>query len=569
MRPLYLRASGQAVAAVHHPARPAPSGTGVVLVPPLGWDDQCAYRPRRDWAEALAGAGHAALRIDLPGTGDSEGGPLDPGRVDAWVAAVAAAAEWLREDGCGRVTVVGVGVGGLIALAAIARNEAIDDAVLWGMPARGRTAVRELKAFGRLEWATLGEEPEPLPDGEIMAGGHRFSAETVAALSALDSEALLDRRAPRRALVLGKDGSDPAAKELEALRAAGTDVTTGSGRGLTEMLAIPQASRAPTGVIETVNRWLAAAPPATGTAGGAPAPEAIELSVDGVTVRETMLFFPGGPGRLFGVLTEPVGRPAVGSALLLNPGAIRHIGPNRMWTETARRWAVMGISTLRMDIEGMGDADGDPAPYRDGAGLYRPLVKEQTRLALDLMADRGLPERFLLASVCSGAYWAFQTALDDPRVTAVVTLNQGALFYDPDAEPQRELQRFLRVFTPTGFKYMLMGDRRLLRLWRLLVWLATAPARRLRRGHAEPADRLSVALGRMRDQGQRYDLAFSAGEHVRAELEAAGLDRVRALGAHLHDLPHSSHTLRPLGAQRAASALLDDVARRTFGADAE
>jgi alpha/beta superfamily hydrolase len=30
-----------------------------------------------------------------------------------------------------------------------------------------------------------------------------------------------------------------------------------------------------------------------------------------------------------------------------------------MWVEASRRWAALGVATLRIDLEGIGDADGD------------------------------------------------------------------------------------------------------------------------------------------------------------------------------------------------------------------
>ena len=60
-----------------------------------------------------------------------------------------------------------------------------------------------------------------------------------------------------------------------------------------------------------------------------------------------------------GILTEPVG-PAVDlCAVWLNAGPQRRIGPNRMWVETARRWAALGVPSVRVDLAAIGDADGD------------------------------------------------------------------------------------------------------------------------------------------------------------------------------------------------------------------
>ena len=74
------------------------SKTAVLICPPWGWDEVASYRSRRAWAEHLAERGHPTLRIDFPGSGDSAGSPADPGRVEAWTAAVIAATTWLADS---------------------------------------------------------------------------------------------------------------------------------------------------------------------------------------------------------------------------------------------------------------------------------------------------------------------------------------------------------------------------------------------------------------------------------------------------------------------------------------
>ncbi len=93
---LYLESGATPFLAAFHPALGRPRGTAILLLPPFGWEEIASHRARRRWAEDLAAYGYPALRIDLPGTGDSGGGPDEPGAWARWNAAVTAAAAWLR-----------------------------------------------------------------------------------------------------------------------------------------------------------------------------------------------------------------------------------------------------------------------------------------------------------------------------------------------------------------------------------------------------------------------------------------------------------------------------------------
>ena len=105
------------------------------------------------------------------------------------------------------------------------------------------------------------------------------------------------------------------------------------------MMQEPQESDPPLQVFPAVTEWLA-----SGTVHAEPAiPDAAEpasdvLPMDGI--RERALTIDTSTGRLFAIVTEPAGTDRSElCAVLLNAGPQRHTGPNRMWVETARRWA--------------------------------------------------------------------------------------------------------------------------------------------------------------------------------------------------------------------------------------
>ncbi len=269
-RPMYLQPPGvPPVFAVLHRGVHPQGHTAVLLCPPFGWEDMCCYRIRREWAEHLARAGHTTLRIDLPGSGDSAGAPTDPGQLETWTRAVDGAARWLRQAAHARqVAAIGISLGGLVACRAALQGAPIDELVLWSVPARGRTFLRELRAFSAFEVANIpdagegapGErvpDAEPADDGTLATNGYLMSAETVLALQGLDlAQVEPSATRVRRALLLGRDGMKVAKALPEALTSAGAEVTVADGPGYGAMMVEPQDARTPIEVIERVSSWL-------------------------------------------------------------------------------------------------------------------------------------------------------------------------------------------------------------------------------------------------------------------------------------------------------------------------
>src|SRR5438874_9032220 len=446
-RAIYLRGpSVEPVFCVLHAATPGRPPSGAVLIcPPFGWEETCSYRARRDWADHLAAAGHTALRIDLPGSGDSAGTARDPERVAAWIQAIVAATGWLAEGaGEAGVAAIGIGLGGLLRCRAAAEGAPIEEAVLWAVPARGRTLIRELSAFGRMEaskWATAEGDSESTAtdEGSISAGGFLLSGQSARALEEIDLTKIeIPEGRLRRVLLLERDGIEPDRRLREHLESSGAHVAVLPAEGYGAMMTPPHEANSPTAVFAQTCAWLAENTsadhdaPARNRTGASSRPgveieavERIELSFDGVLLRETPITIEQSFGRLFGVLVEPcAGSRASLAALLLNAGAHRRIGQGRMWVTAARRWAARGVPTLRLDLEGIGDAEGDGSRFnRNTRALYTSELVDQTLAALDAMDARELGPSYVLAGLCSGAYWSFHAALRDERGSAALMLN--------------------------------------------------------------------------------------------------------------------------------------------------
>ena len=579
-RPLYLGAGPSASFAIFHPpATGARVRTPVLISPPWGWDEVASYRSRRRWAEQLAADGHPTLRLDLPGTGDSAGGAGDADLPARWVAALTSSTRWLADTtGTSGVAVIGLGLGGLVAAQAIADGAPVQDLVLWATPALGRTFLREQRAFGSMQRSLYGVEGDggtDLPPGWQEIGGFLLSAETAAAIESVDLRAL-DRGALRRVLLIKRDGLPVDEKLAASLRASGLDVTVQPGDGWGAMTFHPERPQPPFDVMRRVAAWLEAPRPGAPATtvelhSGAkvPASDHLDLAVDGTSIRETPIH--GERGSFFGILAQPAHAdgPAELCVLFLNAGAVRRTGPNRMWVETARRWAARGIPTVRADVEGIGDAEGDEAMYTDVGRFYTPNRGSQVRAILDALEARGLGPRFALIGLCAGAYSGFTVAPDEPRVERVIAINPRILVWDPDILRHRDAQDVGLVLDAAAWRRVLKGETSVGRVLEIGRAAAVECSRIVRSGartllgRREPAapwmDELLGRLDRISAAGTRLVLAFSGDEPQQDELAAVGVLERAATWPNLVllDLPGHDHTLRPISAQRAFHALVD------------
>jgi hypothetical protein len=325
-------------------------------------------------------------------------------------------------------------------------------------------------------------------------------------------------------------------------------------------------------VFARVSAWLAEGRPQAHEVSDGPRrteqhelPAAAEMRVGGTFVLETPVSISQPFGELFGIITEPKGARTPGiCALMLNAGAIRRVGPNRMWVEAARRWAAEGIPTMRLDLEGIGDADGDAEQFTELSALYAPERVDQVRAAIDDLQERGFGDRYVLAGLCSGAYWAFHAAIRDERVSAALLLNPRALFWDPWIEAARDYRRgVLRMSTwPRLFR----GE---IPLSRILALARQAPvtlpreALARRRERRAGGDELDQALDRLRDTDKQLTFLFTDNEPLREELEREErlTDAGRWPNIEVGYLPGDVHTLRPFVTQRAANEALDRALR--------
>lgn len=593
---VFIESAGRTVYGwLHTPPDGATRDVAVLICSPLGWDETASYRPRRVWAESLALAGYATLRFDLPATGDSEGDPADADLLGAWRSSVADAARWLRAaTGCDRLAGVGMGLGGLLLADAMAGDAPLDDLALWATPARGRSLVRELRTFGAMEASArdaaeqaFARSPDDLsdrsdgPDGTVVAGGFVLCGETVRALESFD----VTQRDPspaerRRVLLLERDGMGPDARLMRWLEGQGTEVTVAPGDGYGTMTGQPYSAPPPEEVIARTIDWLAeVSTPAPDLCPALP-PAAAQFVGRGRVVREAALRIAHGEVRLEGMLCEPVEAPVAELGLIFtNVGGMRRTGPGRMWVRAARRWAARGVPSLRLDIAGIADSWDGPfgGDGHDGniSRLYEPGIAAQVGAVVAELHARGVARRFVVIGVCSGAYWGFQCALKDERISAVVMLNPAALIWNPMLEATREARKLLKLRKVSQWRRIARGGVRTETIVRVArSALRSVPRAVLRfpgrlfarsRAKVTGSDEIDSAFDRLRERDQRVVLAFcSVGEPLLDELcSQRGLpDPERWPNVEVELIPGFDHLLRPPGMQEDALRILDRALER-------
>jgi len=589
---LYLALEPSPVFAVLHlPPRAEPKATGVVLCAPFGWDELSTHRSMRAWAGMLAQAGYPTLRFDLPATGDSAGSPRDPELLERWTDATAGVAEWLRQDrGCQRIVAIGIGLGGMLACRAIAAGSAIDDAVLWAVPAHGRLLVREMRTFARMvppdvdDAEDTDEEPEVLlDDGSLNAAGFLLSADTIAALEALDLCALpIADAAHRRILMLGRDTLSPDPKLRAHLETSGVAVSVIDGLGYAGMVSHPQLSTVPRETFERTIAWLDDQPPSSAgrrsDAGSAtrvtPSRQSIELLCDGTVVLERPFALDYEGSTLNGILAEPSSPPGRGMpcAVLLNAGAVRRIGPHRMWVEIARRWAALGVPTLRLDVARLGDSDDIPSSDTLDDYILSEAVRSQVLAALDALEALGHTDGFVLAGLCSGAHWSLHAALADPRVRGLCLVNIRQWIWSNELGAMRDARRARRLLRKRELGQIvhvaLTSRSRIPRL-------VQAKLRAVLHGSlgggaaAELGRQVAGSLDLLRDRNVPMLLLLSYGEPVFEDFVEFGLiDRLAEWpNLRLERIDFYDHVVRPFWAQKRVHAAVDATLARALAQD--
>lgn len=542
---------------------PAAGPRGVVIVGAHGYEDLCSRVTLRELADGLAARGLPTLRIDPRDTGDAGDLAADVDRLDAWTADAVSAVRLLRETtGASEVVLVGFRIGALIAAQAATRLGDIDHLVLMAPPASGKAHRRELTILARL---VDGMGAGAHDDGSIEIAGFRLDAAVLARIATIDLAGLAVRPAP--AVTLVAEGTSTAlARVVTALETSGARVDTLPFAGYARMMCDPTASEPALETVARLAERLAADAPAGG-APRAPLPPA-RLTGDG-WVEERMVF----GDRLAGVLCRPADPLVAGrSAIWLNSGRNHHIGWARQTVDLSRRLAQAGVAVLRMDLAGIGDSPAHA--LTPPTALYHEGGKVDVVAAIEEMARRGF-ERPWVIGACSGAYQAFHTAVDDPRIAGIVLINQLCFVWDASyavhlsawmrARPHQFEAEAKQAEATDGapLESGLIG-----RLWKIAkrgVRIGLDLYRRIKAGGAGGPGSIEAKFRGLAARGCAVSIVLSDGDKAVDELElhaGPGGERIVGLpGLEILRIPDADHSLTPIAArQRLAHHLIGRLA---------
>lgn len=242
----------------HAPQGAAPALFGVVMCYPVEMEYVYAHRAFRQLARRLSSAGFPVLRFDYYGCGDS-GGDFTDGHIGVWTDNVSVAVEALRaRTGLNDVCLVGMGLGGYLALEYAMERGGVKRAVLWDPVMDGRKYVEELRTAHDVLERTHGD-----PDRDVgsRSGAHtellgfEFSEKLLRELREIESSNPLSRVAD--SVLVIDSGKEPERREFAGrVQSTGAKVVyqhTPTPKLLSED---PNATFVPNQILQSIVRWV-------------------------------------------------------------------------------------------------------------------------------------------------------------------------------------------------------------------------------------------------------------------------------------------------------------------------
>ena len=222
-------------------------------------------------------------------------------------------------------------------------------------------------------------------------------------------------------------------------------------------------------------------------------------------IEQTLIFGP--EKHLVGTVTTP-SLPMAGQertmALLTNAGVIPRVGPHRLNVRLARRFAELGLPTLRFDMSGLGDSRRSSSRLPTGEQFVVDTIS-----AMDLAQTRFGCDQFFMVGFCSGGDIAHLTALADGRL-------KGIVLWDSHVYPTAKARRI-------GLIYRVRRNTLASAARKILQRLSTRSAKAdsgepdtgptiFGRTQMPPRDEFGQRIRTLVDRGVEVKFIFSGGE---------------------------------------------------------
>ncbi len=407
--------------------------TIVILCYPMGYEYTHSHRSFQHWADQLAAIGCLVIRFDYSSTGDSPGRELPDDLLPIWLANITAIAEQAREANPEhQLCLAGLRFGATLAYLA-AQTLKADHLIVWEPIVQGRRYLRELQAL-----AKFGVDSEETDADYTEFAGFLMSHATANTLKTINLMDVSLASSTRVLCIYREDGNNNDSFTNQ-LQAQGNQVEIQCQPGYEDMVAVPHQTLVPHQAIAATATWLAKGTHCFFEA-YQPLPMLSEINLD-EGIQEKGIWYDAISTttnaqnnfiqqRLFAILTRPktvnTKRPLV---ILLNSGAVHHVGPNRVYTHMARTIAEAGLLCVRLDIEGLGDSF-KPDLIRENHP-FQTTTQANLATAMAYLKHCGLAQDFIVGGICSGAHAAFHggLSLGAPAIREVMLINPLVFYW--------------------------------------------------------------------------------------------------------------------------------------------
>ncbi|HEV7741042.1 MAG TPA: alpha/beta hydrolase [Pseudolysinimonas sp.] len=386
---------------------------GVVICPPLGYEQVLGYRGLRLLSQQLEQRGIASLRFDYRGEGDASGETAAPDAGERWIATVTDAVRTLRDAGVERIVLAGLAAGGLLAAEAARRirdsmGVDLEGLVLWDAPLSGHRFLRRQRSLFDLTVGEPATDPERLTLLSLTL--HPGAVEW------LEGVQLTPLPVDTLALVRRAELTSPAVERFAAELPPGSQLHPIDGHA--EWIEAASALAVlPAETIGTIVDWVDARLPHDRVAVRPDIQhEAIVgYAPDGGAIVERLLRV--GPERLFVIETARAdAHDDRGGVTVLQPGSAEHrVGPGRFQVIAARALAARGTRAIRFDRRGTGDSTlvriGEPNLI-----FAEEWIDDVDALVREVVGDAPTAH----VGLCSGAWVAARIADRHPTKLTVL-----------------------------------------------------------------------------------------------------------------------------------------------------